>query len=257
MAKPARAQRKRTPRLKKADALRAMDEMLDPIATQLAIAIEIEASMEALNAEVGSLPRKEIYGSAALGVIQTAYQIELSLCLAKLFETPVPRNGSTRVSAFNKTDLASIPLLLRLLQQEQCKATLCTRNQSWSPKGEEVRQMIDDAGRIWCNMRRSSASRAALAKVSDYRHFLVHLLRRGPPPILPKYKDLFLLVDKAVEIMEKLQPAMTGTSRQLKVFEELWKDEARDFWSRALPATVVPPEASTPPSRGLSLPEDP
>ncbi len=241
--------------MKKHMAIEAMDQMLEPIAGQLAVAVEIEASMEVLNEEVHARQRPAIYGAEAFRVIQQAYVSELALALAKLYETPVPRNGATKAQAFNKTDLASIPLLLRLLQQDRCKAVLCDRNRSWDRDGTEVQWLIDDASRIWCRMRRSSAIRDALTRVTDYRHFAVHLLRRGPPARLPTYREVFVLVDNAVAIMRLIQPAMTGTNRNLSVFEELWRDEARDFWSRALPATIIPEDDPKPPPRGLSPPQ--
>lgn len=249
--------KKRASPMTNSEALKAMDEMLAPIAGQLMVAVELEASMEVLNEEVRSRDRPAIYGGETLKVIQQAYVSELALCLAKLYETPVPREGSTVTRAFNSTNIASIPLLLRLVQQERCLAVLCRRNSDWSADGVEVRRLVKEAASIWGKMRGSATTRRALDRVRDYRHYLVHLLRRGPPAQLPTYRELFILVDNAAAIVRLLHPALTGTNRNLSDFEEVWKDEAKDFWSRALEAVIIPIGQPIPPSRGLSEPAAP
>lgn len=232
-----------------------MDAMLPIVVAEIAKAVEIEASMEVLNRLVQSHGKPAVYGRHALGLIQQHYVIELALALPKIFDEPGYRPKKSRAHQLNQSDVASIPLLLRLLEQERFKKSLCDRHCARSSDGHQVRSLINEAVDIWRSMQQSKPMRDEWAKVKSFRdNGLAHAFITPLPEKLPQYREIFLLVDKATAIMDRIEPAISGSSRSFASYESQWADEAEESWSLALPAVIIPKGVPEPPSRGLDGP---
>ena len=128
--------RKRIERLKLAEAIKRLDEMIPLIVRDVEVAIQVEAALETANALVMSDELKDVrfYGADSFNIAQQSMSNFLALVLAKLFETPGPRWGLAKSSRYNVSDVASIPLLVRLLKQTRCRKRLRDRARNWTPK---------------------------------------------------------------------------------------------------------------------------
>jgi hypothetical protein len=158
------------------------------------------------------------------------------MSLSRLFD-PGSRNWPA-----NKRDVASIPLIIRLLKQKRCHKVLVARARLWTPEIpdlEEIhaagcRQSIDTAINTYDSLRRSAGSRAMMRRLRDFRNKrLAHSMMQDTLKALPKFNELFKLMDVARDIAEDAKLAIAGVNMGLKDTEEIYRATADDFWRYA------------------------
>jgi hypothetical protein len=242
MAKP------KVKRLKIADALDRLDEMIPLIVRDVESAIQTEAALETANELVtgDELRGAKFYGADCYNAVNLSMAIFLALTLAKLFETPSLR-GLSKSTRFNLSDVASIPLMIRLLKQARCRKRLCNRARNWTPMmstmaethAKSCGRAIDGAIDAYAKLRRTHASRNAIAKLKLFRDKLVaHTLLGVALNSRPIYRELFLLVDVARDVTEQARLAISGIHIDLRESEEEHVNIARAFWHPALIASA-------------------
>lgn len=239
--------RKRARPLSKASAISRADDMLEHVQRDVYWALEIEVAMEAANEVIqAGLKGKLFYGATTFNVVSSAMAIQLSLALAKLFEVPTPRQGQSQARAMNGSDVASLPLLVRLLKQKRCRDHYVALSRGWSfaigqqanSSPSEVDDLLDQVFTRYGAARRDRRYQLALSRVREFRNNRVaHSLLRGHTP--PIYNDLHMLMDLARDTLQDIRLAMTGINSDLLEKERFRRDEAHHFWSAALPAAIA------------------
>jgi hypothetical protein len=82
-----------------------------------------------------------------------------------------------------------------------------------------------------------------MSSVKAFRDQLTaHLLIVSPPTNIPRYRDIFYLVEVAAEVMEHIGIAVRGLNYDLRGYKAFLWDEAQEFWSRAFPAVLIEAE---------------
>ena len=128
---------KRKPRkrstIKNADAIYRIDKMVPLIIENVRIAIKLESALETGNEVVREIRgdaehRPHWYGANCYNTVINSVTLNLALTLARLFDP-----GAKRMHP-NKRDVASIPLLLRLIKQKRCRSALINRARDWTPQ---------------------------------------------------------------------------------------------------------------------------
>jgi hypothetical protein len=240
---------KKVVRLKVADALNRLDNMIPLIIRDVEIALQTEAAMETANeiATGDDLKDLQFYGADCFNAVQLSMSMFLSLMLAKLFEMPSLR-GQSKSVRFNNSDVASIPLMIRLLKQVRCRKRLCNRARNWTPSmphmadthAKDCERAIDRASDAYAKLRSARDRRNAVAKLKQFRDKLVaHTLLGGAVKSLPLYRELFLLADVARDVTEQARLAIEGTHLDLRDSEEGHVEVCRAFWKPALTAAAL------------------
>jgi hypothetical protein len=243
MAKP------KVKRLKIADALDRLDEMIPLIVRDVEIAIQTEAALETANELVNGdeLRGANFYGADCYNAVKLSMSIFLALTLAKLFETPGLWRGKSQTYRFNNSDIASIPLMIRLLKQARCRKHLSKRARDWTPSipgmaetnAEVCERAIDRATEAYATLRSKHAGRNAAAKLRLFRNKAVaHTLLGTALKSAPLYRELFLLMDVARDVAEQSRLAIDGIHIDLRETEEEQMNISRAFWRPALTASA-------------------
>lgn len=242
--------KKRIERLKAADAINRLDKMIPLIIRDVEIAIQVEAALETANALVMGDDLRDIkfYGADSFNIAQLSMSNFLALVLAKLFETPGQRWGLSKPSRYNRSDVASIPLMMRLLKQKRCRKRLLDRALQWTPQlrhsgelhAKSVDRAINKAVDIYTNLRRTHAGRSAMAKLKLFRDKVIaHTLFGVALASTPTYRELFLLMDVARAVAEQARLAIEGIHVDLQETEAEQASVARAFWRPALIAAAT------------------
>jgi hypothetical protein len=228
-------------------ALKKVERMMPLIRNDLLSALEVEAAMQSANdIVVGGDLEGEFYGAACYNTVSQTMGVYLCILIAKLFEVPGPRRGMSYTARLNEADFASIPLQVRLVSQKRIRAILASRADSMFPRGRPVSGVareaaIAEAERLWRTTRESEAS--ALRNVKAFRdHTLAHTLLRDRPHDIPKYEDLFRLIDAAREIFKCLSLAVAGDINDFEAAEMARYHLSAAFWRPALLAHKVASE---------------
>ncbi len=222
--------------LKRTVAVHRLEQILILVEENLRIAIEIESVMEEANAIVKALPRKNFFGAQTYNVIKQCLTLELAIALARLFDSG--RKWKKR----NKSDVASVPLLIHFLKQKRCRDVLLERARHWTPGSRDLNaadctKAIEDALNSYLSVARSIGGRKALANLKDFRNVkLAHSLIGRLLEKLPTYDDLFLLVHVARNFTTSAKLAITGVNIDFAEIGQLRRDEAEVFWRVALTA---------------------
>ena len=239
------AQKKKIKRLKAKDAMGRLDQMIGLIAVDVHVGLGVEAALETAN-EMATGPLRNIpfYGADCYSAVRQSMALFLAITLAKLFETPSLR-GQSKGSRFNESDVASIPLLIRLLKQGRCRKRLSNRARLWKPTNvpdihaRSCERAIDKAVNAYAALRRKRSAREAIAKLKKFRDkMLAHSLLGPALQERPKYRELFLLMDAAREVTEHAQLAIEGIHLDLADVENKLTKMSRAFWEPAMTAAV-------------------
>src|SRR5262249_27633079 len=151
------------------------------------------------------------YGADCYNAVKQGLSIFLALTLAKLFETPGLWRGKSKSFRFNNSDVASIPLMMRLLKQARCRKGLSKRAQHWTPQIPEITEAqanacecaIDKAIAAYERLRGTRDGKNAVAKLKKFRNkVLAHTLLGAAVRSAPQYRELFWLVDVARDVVE-------------------------------------------------------
>ncbi|MCK8780838.1 hypothetical protein M0654_12670 [Rhizobium sp. NTR19] len=218
------------------DAIERIDRMVPILYRNVVNAIRIEATLEAGNEVVGSMSDKGFSGAGAYNAIKQSLGYDLAMHLARLYDI-----GSRRRHP-NTSDVASIPLLVRLLRQKRCQDALKARARDWVPGDRWAAPMYErDCEEA---LRRASGSysatfsgkygRSGLKTLKEFRDtFMAHSLLNDTGAN-PRYNHLFRLTDAARDFVEQARLAATGTNSSLLRQEKAFRHEAVRFWSKAL-----------------------
>ena len=245
---------KRPRQLNRATAISRVDEMIKLIQRDVQIAIEVKAAMEAANKIViGDLRNVTYHGAECYNTVKQSMALFLALTLAKLFEFPIPRNNETRASRYNRSDLASIPLMVRLLKQKRCRTALLERARMWTPQltgmgdihAVSCERGIDRAIEAYDRIQRIPRGRKAIASLKAFRDkVLAHNLLGQALENTLLYNELFLLMDVARDVTQHAKLAILGDNLDLKDVEMERARMSEAFWRPALTAVAMQLEAS-------------
>jgi hypothetical protein len=235
--------KKKIKRLKRSEAIERLDDMMRLIRIDVEVALATEAALEAANeAVMGDLQDVQFYGADCYNAVKQSMAIFLAVTLAKLFETPGLR-GQAKATRFNGSDVASIPLMIRLLRQERCRSALLKRAANWTPNIPEMesRQVaacalaIERAIGAYDSLRRTHGGRMAVARLKKFRDKVAaHTLLGAALKTAPTYREMFQLVDVARDVTEQARLAIDGVHINLASAEERLLKVSRAFWRPAL-----------------------
>lgn len=242
------AGKKKRSRLRQNDAVLRLDAMMPLIEVEVRRALDMEAALEGANAVVlEHIKGTTLSGAECFNTVSVAATFTLALTVAKLFEQPKARGDGAPSRRLNKSDVASIPLMLRLLKQKQCGTVLVDRARRWTPQlpGMEpvnivsCEHAIRDAVETYATHRRKKSNQIAITKLKKFRDkVLAHTLFHAAIKSAPKYADLFLLIDVARDVFEHASLAVRGMALDLKQTEEIAAKRAAEFWLPALLAAA-------------------
>jgi len=240
---------KRTAPVSIAEAMSRLNLMLKAIEKETRDAIWAKATLEVGNDIVMAHYHGQVFaGADCYNVLRNSTQTALILSLCKLFERPRGRQGQSEAAAFNRSDLASIPVFLHLLKQKRCRArfaekasfgwngsSLATSNRLESDCLAALQRCDETARRL-----RSSDGRRAAATLSAFRdNHVAHLYTQPRPWNANRYNELFLLLDIAANLVSHACIVFEGRNLDFKEREHLWMEEARAFWKPALAAAIA------------------
>lgn len=219
--------------------MRRLTVMVERIDSNVVTALWAEAILEAGNKKVGA--RATFFGANAYNTIVHGLMISLALSLSRLFDS-----GSKRRPP-NRRDVASIPLIVRLLRQKRCQKRLIDEARRWTPQITELEEVqaracetaIGSAIEAYEKLVASVAGRAVIQRLREFRNkHLAHSLINDVIRAVPTYTDLFTLTDVARDVMEQAKFAIKGHNEDLKQAERIILAEGELFWDRALTAVI-------------------
>ncbi|MFG1462465.1 hypothetical protein V5F77_06145 [Xanthobacter sp. DSM 24535] len=245
---------KRAPPVSVADAMSRLPLMLKALENQTRDAIWAKATLEAGNDIVMADYRGRTFdGANCYNVLRNSTQTALILSLCKLFERPRGRQGQSAVTAFNRSDLASIPVFIHFLKQKRCRSKLVEiARKGWDKKSRFVsktweRDCLAALHRCDDTARRLKLppGRRAVATLAAFRdNHVAHLYAEPRPWNANRYNELFFLLDIASDLVSHACVAFQGCNLDFKEREQICMDEARAFWKPALAAaTTADPQA--------------
>ena len=224
-------------------------KMTDGIIEDVEWAIDLQTALEAGNNTIreiqGDGPALSFYGAYGYEAIRFGLTVSLVLTLAKLFDPAklfVSRaKKGTRWRA-NKSDIVSIPLLVRLLKQRRCQAFLGKHARGWTPTLDHMETVHEESAIGAANVavaayedfRRTREGRSAARILKIFRnHNLAHRLLDKSAPA-PQYRELFLLLDVAAKVAEKARLAVTGVSWDVEDSRDVRTMHSKAFWDPAI-----------------------
>jgi hypothetical protein len=238
---------KKIVRLSANDAVVRLDQMIDLIYRDVEIATATEAALESANKmAMGSLRGVQFYGADCYNAVAQSMALHLALTLAKLFEIPSLR-GQGKSTRFNKSDVASIPLMVRLLEQKRCRVRLSKRARDWTPMipemadrhAESCELAIDRAIEAYNELRRKPAGRKASTKLRGFRDkVLAHTLLITALDSRPTYREMFHLARVARQVVEHARLAISGHHLDMTDHMERRLEVAEAFWKPAMTAAA-------------------
>lgn len=217
-------------------AIARLDAMMPIIYRNVVNAIRIETTMEEANSIVQSLPDKRFPGALAFNAIMQSLAFDLAMHLARLYDV------GNRNRPVNGRDVASIPLAVRLLRQKRCQTALKLRARGWLPHDRSFASVFENdcaralerASTGYSDTFKGKFGRGGLKTLKTFRDtFMAHSLMTDVD-VKPIYFQLFRLTDCARDFVEDARLALSGDNSSLKEQEEIFADEARDFWRMAL-----------------------
>jgi hypothetical protein len=226
--------------LSRREAVRRIDEMTRLVQQNVLRAIHDEAALRVGNITVAqTVDGKTYYGAECYNSIRLALALNLALTLAKLFD------AGARSKHPNRRDVASIPLLLRLLAQKRCRRVLQQRARSWNPdipglaesNARECEDQARAAVHAFQTLQRRAEGRAGLKALRTFRNkMLAHTLLDVALRRLPQYRQLFILLKAAKIIVGHVQLAVQGNNLSLDGLGRERRRQAKAFWTSALNA---------------------
>ncbi|TAU48160.1 hypothetical protein ELI44_09090 [Rhizobium ruizarguesonis] len=239
--------------LRTEEAIRRLETIMPRLKENMESALKIEATLEVGNEIVGRMTDREFPGASAYNIIKRSLTFDLALHLARLFDArPIKRpNRDTGKMVYvgrhpNRRDEASIPLLIRLLRQKRCQKILKDRARNWNPVRDDwmsARFEADCAGAIdkaiagYSKVFKGELGRSGLSALKEMRDtYIAHSSVKDRDRDI-QYRHLFRLVDDARDIVEAASIAIVGHDLSLDRLEMDAREEAEEFWERALLGT--------------------
>ena len=214
--------------------------MIERIDVDVRTGSRVEQVLEAGNKVVGSFPSKSSSRAATYNCIKQSLVINLAMTVSRLYD-----KGSRRFSP-NDKDLASIPLMIRIVKQKRCqKRIIDTAFRNWFPvdsseyfrnkSKDDAKTAIDRAIQIYDEKVASAQHRhyrTLLKRLRDSE--LAHSKLEEYLDRKPTYNHLFHLMAAAREITELLTLAVRGHNIRYSELVASIESNANDFWSKAL-----------------------
>jgi hypothetical protein len=223
-------------------AVQRIDEMVRLIEENALLGLDIKAALIPSNEIVVSdIRQSEIVGAGCYNTLKYCMALHLALTLARLFDPGARRNDA------NRMDIASIPLLVRLLKQKRCRAILVARARRWTPHMPRLadahaaacERAIDGAIQAYAKLRATPDGRKSAETLKNFRNQkLAHSLIGTVLKELPRYSQLLLLMDVARDVANHTTLAVRGDNLDLKEIEIERHREACKFWKPALKAVI-------------------
>ena len=224
-------------------------KMTDGIIQDVEQAIDLQTALAAGNDTIreiqGDGPALSFYGGRGYEVIKLGLTVSFALTLAKLFDPEklfVSRAKNGKRWRANKSDIVSIPFLVRLLKQRRCQASLGKHARGWTPTLDHTETLHEESAIDAANaavaayedFRRTREGRSAARDLKRFRNDnLAHrLLDKSARP--PRYCELFLLLDVAAKVAEKARLAVTGVSWDVEECRDRRRTHSKAFWDPAI-----------------------
>lgn len=236
MNKKAQKKKKSPNTISRQIAVRRLDEMIVRIEENVQIALWAKAAFQSANTIVASRKNRPWEGSDTYNNVAQSLIVVLAASLARLYDR------GTQGRHANERDVASIPLLIRLLKQRRCQKVLLERAQR-KPRTIPLRSAAARECQLACNSaivvyegwKGSWPWRTPVEQLREFRNFnLSHSLMREMRRKPPSYDELLRLVDHACQIAEYAKLAITGEKVLLKSIEKNYRKDADVFWLPAL-----------------------
>lgn len=235
---------KRAERLTLGEAVVRIEKMYPLILREIELAVAEYGALESANEIVVSeLKGVQFPGADTYNVIAQTIAHSLALRLAKLLEVPTIRRGSTVARTSNRSDVASLPLMLRLVKQTRCRKFFEGKARAWTPQlaimadvnAKTCGDSIDHAVSAYRSYASSRDGQVALKRLRDFRNnMLAHSLLSQDESHLPKYNQLFSAHAMVCELWHHLRLATSGVNWDHKMFVQHRLSESRRFWKPAL-----------------------
>ena len=233
-------------------AIERIEKMTQGVIQDVQRALALQAALEVGNDTIRELrgdgPALSFYGAYAYEEIRFGLIASLALTLAKLFD-PVtlflPPAMKKRRSV-NKSDIISIPLLVRLLKQRRCQTILGKHARGWTPTLEDMEALNEQSAIAAANaavaaykdFRRTQDGRSAARILKMFRNNeLAHRLL-DKPARPPRYSDLYLLLDVAATVAAKASLAVMGDHWDVEDTREARAMHSKAFWDPALTGVI-------------------
>lgn len=229
--------RKKPVIIKRGEAVRRLGRMLKAIHRDALMVLATEAALETANDIVMASPDAERPGPGTYETVAQSLVLNMAMSLARLYDP-----GSRRYPP-NKRDLASIPLIVRLLKQKRCQDELARQARAWIPHMPSIAdtqeqaccKAIADALAAFSELRRDPAGRVAMARLRTMRDKLIaHSFMDEVHLAMPTYDQLFRMADVARDVAAGAMFAINGRHVDLLDFEAERAKQGRLFWRHAL-----------------------
>jgi hypothetical protein len=232
---PTAKKKRRRATISQVVALQRIDKMMVLVLENVKLALHQEAALRTANMVVKTSVRgdRSYYGAECYGTICQTLALSLALTLARLFD-----EGSRR-RPVNKRDVASIPLLIRLLRQKRCRKALAARARGWTQEcpwqladldAAQCERDIDAASAACDRLRQTRECRVARKRLRKFRNkMLAHSLMDVVIRALPEYRQLFILT-KAVRVITGHAKQGLGDNLPLEGFATERRRQAKAFW---------------------------
>lgn len=230
--RPNKPTRKRSVRIPNDEALRRLTLMSRQIENDVLDLIRCQAAFEEGSRILMRVSEPAKGYSVSFTVLQALIR-DLILALSRLFD-----QGARRFHP-NKSDLASIPLAARLLDQKRCLYALrrlARRRRGDAGCNEErCSEAAQRAVSTYKALARRGSGRRALKRVRELRNFVAaHSMYETMELSLPLWGDLTEPAVVAKMFAQDLVLAVRGASLDLGEVEARDRTEARAFWRIAL-----------------------
>jgi hypothetical protein len=226
--------------LPRGEVVRRAEIIVQALQHEVFEALRVEASLRAASDWILKEKPKETEASAGYRVLFTALSRDLALCVARLYDIG-------RKWPVNTQSKSSVPILIHFLGQKRCRSALILKvRDGFRPRmadrsEQTATQAVDKAVGNYRALMRSTAKRRRLISVRTLRdRRIAHNLFDTPPLQMPQYRDLFELIDAALEIVEEACQAVYGHPALLREAKETYRKQAEAFWRPALRATLSP-----------------
>jgi hypothetical protein len=238
--KPRSPKKRRKPtRISNLEAQRRALEMVPYLSRDVELAIATQETLQAANEAVKRLAasKRSFWSIACLDLITQSLGLELVLILARLFDPGAKGRHP------NQKDIASIPLLLRLLTQKRSQEYFINRTHPWFSEAQaqaltfpiRCSQALTHVGKLYGRGKKRIEVRRALKILKYFRDKrLAHNILGALDNLRPTYDQLFALTEFACEVLKPAIFAVQGTDYRFEAIHEFWKGQAGHLWHRAI-----------------------
>lgn len=233
-------------------AIERIGKMTQGVIQDVQRALALQAALEVGNDTIGKLrgdrPALNFYGAPAYDEIMFGLTASLALTLSKLFDpvTLFLPPATKKRKSVNKSDIISIPLLVRLLKQRRCQTFLGKRARGWTPMLDHMQAVNEETAIAAANaavaaykdFRRTHDGRSAARILKMFRNNELADRLLDKPALRPRYNELFLLLEIAATVAAKASLAVLGDHWDVEDTREARALHSKAFWDPALQALI-------------------